>query len=274
MGDGVGAGRDSGRRGTTGRRRDPAPRRAVARVRRLRATGCLLAPPVAFLLLMGVAGLLSMPEAVAEEEAYPRARPCVGAQRWDCLYEETATVGEVTVENPESSKGRDIKADVVGDTRHVERLSFGTHEPLVKTLRPGDRVTVTLWRDYAVELSKDGVRQTTEDTPDGTSLWLLGLALALLVAGGWAAPLCWRLLFRAREQAESGWPRHVGRRARCALWCALGLIPAGVCGLVVRDLGGSSVWGGAVVMTAVWVVVCGVTAAVLRWRDGAAVTAS
>jgi translation elongation factor EF-1alpha len=62
---------------------------------------------------------------------------------------------------------------------------MGGSEPLLKRLRPGDNVTVTLRRDYATAVRQGKVSQKTADSPEGEPVFVCALALAVICGGAY-----------------------------------------------------------------------------------------
>ncbi|MFJ5937167.1 hypothetical protein [Streptomyces sp. NPDC093071] len=106
--------------------------------------------------------------------------------------------------------------------------------PLLKDLRPGDVVTVTLWRDYVVAVAKDGRSQETADTPSGEPQFVTAVGSALLSAGVFTAYAGGRTLTRARRYGERGWPRLLVVHGKTAFGAMLCTVPA----MIVGDLAG------------------------------------
>ncbi|MCX4738994.1 hypothetical protein [Streptomyces antibioticus] len=213
---------------------------------RYRCGGVCLALLGLALLLVGAVGVLIVPDLVADERAFRAARPCVGAATGDCLRSVPATVRGTLIREQPRNYAYVLELDgprpVPGD------LDMGGADPLLKDLRAGDRVTVTLWRDYAIAVGKDGVTQYSSDSPEGEPQVILALALAFLPLGAFAAHAGGKLVVRARDYAAQGPPGHLvplGKRALGAAVCAL---PAGLFGLW---------WGGPIAVAVMWVLLAG-----------------
>lgn len=130
---------------------------------------------------------------------------------------------------------------------------MGGPEPLLQDLRPGDTVTVTLWRDYAPAVSMNGVTQATDDTPVGEPQIVMAFALAVVSIGLFAVHAGGTAALRARRHAVRGLPSSLvtrGKQAGVAAFCA---IPAGMLGEVTGTLWVVVLW--AVLSGVAWFVV-------------------
>lgn len=97
-------------------------------------------------------------------------------------------------------------------------------------------MTVTLWRDYAPAISKNGVAQATNDTPVGEPQFVTALTLAMLSAGLFALHAGGTASLRARRHAVHGLPGSLMRRGKQAFAAALCVIPAGMVRAVTGPL--------------------------------------
>ncbi|MFZ4302476.1 hypothetical protein ACOZE3_31785 [Streptomyces cinereoruber] len=118
--------------------------------------------------------------------------------------------------------------EVAGD------VDTGAPGPLLKDLRPGDVVTVTLWQDYVVAVTKDGRPQETADTPLGEPQLTTAVGSALLPAGAFIAHAGGRVLARARRYGQRGLPRLLVVHGKTAFGAMLCAVPA----MIVGDLTG------------------------------------
>ncbi|MER5215445.1 hypothetical protein ABT063_34120 [Streptomyces sp. NPDC002838] len=64
-------------------------------------------------------------------------------------------------------------------------IDIGDADPLLKRLRPGDKVRVTLWRDYSTAVRQGKVSQETAETPEGEPVFVCALALAVICSGAY-----------------------------------------------------------------------------------------
>ncbi|MET8080423.1 hypothetical protein [Streptomyces sp. NPDC005303] len=96
---------------------------------------------------------------------YESARPCLGrtAERaWeDCLRPVV-----FTVESVKDAGGKGERSATLSGTPFWDgTVRFGDSGPLLSELRPGDRVTGTVWRGQVMALAQGDVRQRTADEP-------------------------------------------------------------------------------------------------------------
>ncbi|MGM9382983.1 hypothetical protein [Streptomyces antibioticus] len=127
--------------------------------------------------------------------AYETAPPCPGGvpvrAYEDCLRTVTFTVDATKVDR---GKRGGLRATLSGTPYWDGVVVFGDPGPVLEELRPGDRITGTVWRGEVVSIAESdarGVRQRTSDAPRdepqmpaalGTGLGLLA-ALALVFGG-------------------------------------------------------------------------------------------
>ncbi|AZS84205.1 hypothetical protein ELQ87_07845 [Streptomyces griseoviridis] len=215
--------------------------------------------------LGAVASATAVAEAVDTVRAYRTAEACQdGKARSDCLTTRTATVRAT-----ERTGGRSARYAVrLEHTPGVpELVRLAGDEPLLRLLRPGDGITVTLWRDHATAIHRDGVTQHSTDTPETDPEWRTGLAAVLLVLACYLLYVGTTLLARTREIAERGAPRGFRFFGTRALWTALAVIPAGAAGALASGGAGHEERGW-IVLLAVWGALVPLVLAVLRRRDG------
>ncbi|QYX79915.1 hypothetical protein [Streptomyces akebiae] len=121
-----------------------------------------LAPLLACVLVFAV----WLPRDRDRYEAYWAAVPCaaeVPAAAWeDCLR----TVS-FTVDSTRNKAGRTSSylATLSGSPFWNGTVSFGDPDPLLERLRPGDRITGTVWRGDVTVLSQGDVSQSTSEEP-------------------------------------------------------------------------------------------------------------
>ncbi|AXG79199.1 hypothetical protein DVK44_17745 [Streptomyces paludis] len=107
--------------------------------------------------------------------------------------------------------------------------------PFLKRLKPGDGVTVTMWRDYATTVTKDGHVQRTTDTPEGEPQFMTALSLALLAFGVYA---CYAgvVLVRPSRTVGGALPAHMVPLGVFAMAAAVLTIPTVIVGDVANPL--------------------------------------
>ncbi|MFD7668731.1 hypothetical protein [Streptomyces sp. NPDC059788] len=107
-----------------------------------------------------------LPTDVRRYEEYVAAEPCpahtAARQFEDCLREVAFTVDATEVHGGRNSR---YTATLSGAPAGNGVLPFGDSGPLLELLRPGDRVTGTVWRGNVMAVAKDGVRQESSDEP-------------------------------------------------------------------------------------------------------------
>ncbi|ULR50771.1 hypothetical protein [Streptomyces deccanensis] len=120
-------------------------------------------------------------------EAYGAAVPCaaeVSAKAWeDCLRTASFTVDGT---RNEASRSGSYRATLSGAPFWNGTVAFGDPDPLLERLRPGDRVSGTVWRGDVVALGRGDVRQSTSEEPrdDAQMTAAIGTFAGLLAALG------------------------------------------------------------------------------------------
>ncbi|MET9608879.1 hypothetical protein ABZZ17_28095 [Streptomyces sp. NPDC006512] len=112
-----------------------------------------------------------LPSDVSRYEAYAATGPCPGE---DCLRTVSFTVESVV--SKDSGKSTVYDVIVHGTPFGRGLVPFGGGGPLVKQLRPGDRVTGTVWRGDVMALSRDGIRESSADEPRDEAQMTAGVA--------------------------------------------------------------------------------------------------
>lgn len=148
---------------------------------RHRVRGALAALLGLAVLLVAASGLAVVPETAADERLYLQAAPCPSGSSPeptdDCLHARPARVACIVIRDEpkyEEFTLRLLKAPGLPD-----EIDTGSAGPLLDHLTPGEEVTVTLWRDYAVSVARGGTVQNTADTPEGEAVFVTAGALAL-----------------------------------------------------------------------------------------------
>ncbi|QFR02594.1 hypothetical protein F9278_16375 [Streptomyces phaeolivaceus] len=107
-----------------------------------------------------------LPEDMDRYEAYGAAEPCAAgapAAEWEeCLRTVSFTVDGT---RNTQSRTRSHEATLSGAPFWNGAVSFGDPDPLLERLRPGDRVTGTVWRGDVTVLARGDVRQSTSAEP-------------------------------------------------------------------------------------------------------------
>lgn len=184
--------------------------------------------------------LAAVPDLMAAERAYRAARPCAATITDDCPRTVQATVRGTVIR--ERTKDSEYTLELTGPWPVPGDLDMGDSEPLLRHLHAGDRVTVTVWRDYATAVRKDGVTQHSAETPEGEPLFATAAALALLSVGLFDAFTGGNVLVHARGYAAQGLPAVFALRGKQALAGAFCAVPAGLFG-IRTGLWGSSYCG-------------------------------
>jgi hypothetical protein len=187
-----------------------------------------------------------VPELMDDERAYRAAEPCPAGGSPSpgdtCLRTFPATVRGTVIR--ESTKSPEYTLKLTGSRPVPSELSMDDSEPLLKHLRRGDKVTVTVWRDRATAFGRDGVTQESLKTPVGEPEFFTAGALALLPAGVYGSYAGAVALHRARTHARRGrLPASLGILGKVAGLAALAALPAFLFGdLIAGPLGVMAVW--------------------------------
>ncbi|MFF3938368.1 hypothetical protein [Streptomyces phaeofaciens] len=107
-----------------------------------------------------------LPSGLGRHREYGEAAPCPGrapVQRYeDCLRTVTFTVEGTDIPR---AKKKGYRATLSGTPFWDGAVAFGDRDPLLTELRPGDRVTGTVWRGQVMTIAGGGARQSTTDEP-------------------------------------------------------------------------------------------------------------
>lgn len=200
-----------------------------------RAWGALVVLLGLGVLLIAATGLAVVPEMMADERQYLRATPCPSntlEPAEDCLHTRPARVaGTVVRDEP---KHEEFTLRLRKTPGFPGEIDMGGAGPLLEHLTPGDEVTVTLWRDYAVAVRRGGTVQNTADTPEGEAMFVTAVVLALISAGAFLLHTGGSALVRARTWARDGIPAVLAIRAKWAAGSALCTLAA----FLLADLSG------------------------------------
>lgn len=238
----------------------PEDRRGGRRGLRLRTFWyyCLGVGAVLFgvltLLSAGIA-LAVVPGIVADERDYQAARPCGEHVTEDCVRSVRATVLGTKIE--EKYKGSRYELQLDGPDPVPRVVSMWGAEPLLRHLNAGDEVTVTLWRDYAIAVSKDGVTQRPKDVPDGRGTFITAASLVGVALGIFAVRAGAHMVAHAPGHAATGIPAGLVRQGKRAVAVAGCAVPAGLFGI----------WTGPVGVAGLWLALAGLLLVVFRRRD-------
>ncbi|MEU6755711.1 hypothetical protein [Streptomyces sp. NPDC046685] len=184
------------------------------------------------MLLVGAAGFAMMPSLIDDEKAFGTATSCtaLSSPQDACLRSFEATVTRTVIK--ERNKSSEYTLYLNGSTQVPRSIDMGASEPLLKRLRPGDHVKVTLWRDYATEVRQGKVSQETADTPEGEPVFVCALALAVICGGAYGLYAGGTALARAsRRHAVRDLPAALVTRGKEAAGAALCALPAMIVGV-------------------------------------------
>jgi hypothetical protein len=144
-----------------------------------------------------------VPGRVATEAAFEDARPCAGqaAARDDgasCLRTIRGTV--LSAQNAKSGKATVFRVRLRPPVPAPadQSIDLDSHGDLSELIEPGERVSVTTWRDDVVAVSQDGVRERLSGLPDETPTVLTGAALIV----AWSAALAVVAAFGSARRAR------------------------------------------------------------------------
>jgi hypothetical protein len=196
------------------------------------------------MLLLGAAGPATVPGLMEDEKAFGTATACTtpSSPHDDCLHSFDATVTRTVIK--EQNKSSEYTLYLDGPARVPRSIDMGAAEPLLKRLRPGDHVTVTLWRDYAAGVRQGKVSQETADTPEGEPVFVCALALAVTCGSAYGLYAGGTALARARRHAVRGLPATLVTRGKEAAGAALCTLPSLVVGDFTNVPVGVVVWLG------------------------------
>lgn len=197
------------------------------RTRWTRVWGLSVAPLAALAGVAGVVALSTVPGLVDEVQVFHSARPCAVpvSPSADCLRTYPATVRGTVIENEGRSQLYLLKLD--GPRPIPAELDMDDEDPLLKHLRKGDHITVTVWRDYTTAVTKDGVTQESSDTPEGLPEFQTAFALDLLALGGYGSYAGATAIRHARQRSLPG---PLALWGRWTVGAVLASLPAGIVG--------------------------------------------
>ncbi|MEU6273184.1 hypothetical protein ABZ871_12375 [Streptomyces populi] len=144
-----------------------------------------------------------VPGGVATEAAFEDARPCAGeAEARDdgasCLRTIRGTV--ISAGNARSGKATVFRVMLRPPVpAPADRpIDLDAHGDLSERVEPGERVSVTTWRDDVVAVSQDGVRERLSGLPDEDPIMFIGAALVCV----WSAALAFIAAFGGARRAR------------------------------------------------------------------------
>ncbi|MGW2893178.1 hypothetical protein ACWDAO_00720 [Streptomyces sp. NPDC001212] len=208
-------------------------------------------------LLVAAGGVLAMvPDTMAEERAYQAARPCGSAVTEDCLRSVQATVRDTVIKRGSKEYSR-YALELDGPDPGPWVVDLKGAEPLLRHLRAGDVVTVTMWRDYEIAVGKDGVTQPAKDTPEGRPGFTTAAALGTITFGWFVVRVGGQVVARAPGYATTGMRAVLARQGKRAVVVVACALPAGLFGK----------WTGPVGVIVLWAVLVGLVLAVFRLLD-------
>ncbi|WP_030764344.1 MULTISPECIES: hypothetical protein [unclassified Streptomyces] len=240
--------------------------RGRARDERLRAVTWAVSGLI--LLVLSAAAGSRISGAIADEEAFLGARPCVATEaagrNEDCLRTIRATV--LSAQNARSGKASvfQVRLRAPVPAPADQPFNLDSNGDLAYLIEPGEEVEVTTWRDNQVSVSQDGVAETLPGLPDEATMYV-GLTLVVV----WATALAFITAFGS------------ARRARChatgrSVTPRVGFGGAKALGMVIVPLAASflsltlwDAWTAAAMTVVIWALIAvPATYAALRWdRD-------
>ncbi|MFJ8824852.1 hypothetical protein ACIREE_24095 [Streptomyces sp. NPDC102467] len=183
---------------------------------RVRFTGVLLIlAAVISVVLCWLAFTAWLPSDRDRYQDYRAAEPCPARAteqeraRTDCLGSRPFTVVRTVIKD--GGRNATYEATLKDGTSWQGVVDFGDPGPLLDELKPGDRVTATVWRRDIVVLGKGGVRQNSSAAPRDELQMnaAMGMGAALLAAEALVFGAV--RLVRPRDLAPFTWEPY-GRR--------------------------------------------------------------
>ncbi len=212
---------------------------------------------------VGGLGLLvvGFPARLADRSAYERAERCRGAVARDCWVGVPAVVERTRVSG---GKSNDFYVFVrAGDPELSGRIGVPRDTPVFHALRPGDQVTLRVFRGRVARIDAMAGRLVTDRTPDVDAAGLLALGTLLLSWGAFGVLGGVGIARRSRYEPgiDAGDAVSAVRWYGVVLLVAIGSVPmfVAVVAFDVHDLSDALAWGA--VPTAVL--------ALLAWRSSA-----
>ncbi|WP_051821285.1 hypothetical protein VM636_29310 [Streptomyces sp. SCSIO 75703] len=215
------------------RARASASTRAARRARQVRrrawwhrAWGTVAALLGAAALVAAAASAALVPGLLDDVRAFENARPCptTTPAPADCLRRFPATVRGTVIHD--GGRNQQYSLLLRGGGAVPAELDMYGADPLLSGLREGDRVTLTVWRDYTVAVTRDGVTQESADTPVGEPEFTTALACAMTAAGVYGAYAGTVAVRHARRHARQGLPAELVPLGAQAFWAGLAALPA------------------------------------------------
>lgn len=148
-----------------------------------------------------------LPSDTQRYREYMAAEPCpagtVATAGEDCVRTYAFTVEKT--KNDSGSRGSSYTATLTMGPSWRSTVDFGDSGPVLEVLKPGDRVTGTVWRRQIMTVSKGDLRQNTAEAPrDEPQMTVaIGTFLALLAALGFVFGAV--RVVRPRDFAPFGW---------------------------------------------------------------------
>ncbi|PKT72867.1 hypothetical protein CW362_11245 [Streptomyces populi] len=207
-----------------------------------------------------------VPGRVAAEAAFEDARPCAGgaAARDDgasCLRTIRGTV--ISAGNAKSGKATVFRVMLRPPVPAPadQPIDLDAHGDLSERIEPGERVSVTTWRDDVVAVSQDGVRERLSGLPDEDPIMLTGAALVCV----WSAVLAFIAAFGSARRARR---LATGRPVVPRIRMGAKSVPVVVVPLVAAFTAGHfwDTWTAVVMTVVVWALIAvPATILALRW---------